>query len=276
MGMDSGSQNGNNANSKSGKNSVNGWTGIHYLFYPGPSYLRPFFLIFIIILILLFYRAAVKTSEKQDISATGRSALTGTVTYSKWYSDESGLISSDAALTEGLEYFYSRTGVQPYVMLLPYEEAFWSNGEWQEEAADTYLANVYNDTFTDGGHLIFAYFGCENDTEEMNGVFHFYYGSSAPAIMNQEAEAIFRDYFAENHSSSDLDVSELIGNTFAQTADQIMYESSEPDPDSDSDNTVLKIGLAAVLIYAVIGLTVVSILRRKSRKKQQNTNEKET
>lgn len=236
----------------------------HFPKFPPPAYLRPFFLIFIIILALVFLGTSEKGHEDQD--QITRSALTGTVTYPGWYSDELDLISSESALTDGLEYFYSETGVQPYVMLLSYNESFWNNGEWMEDAAEAYLARTYENMFSDGGHLIFAYFGCKDDTAAMDGVFYFYYGSTAISVMDEEAETIFQNCFAENSENTDQGTAGIIGNTFVHTADRIMNEDSGSDSDSDSDNTALKIGLIAVVAYAVIGLTVLFILRRKDKK----------
>lgn len=239
--------------------------------FPPPGYLRPFFLIFIIILVLAFYGVNKKTSKDQETSQIKRSALTETVTYPEWYSDELGLISSEAPLTDGLEYFYSETGIQPYVMLLSYNESFWENGEWKEDAAETFLDGIYANMFSDGGHLIFAYFGSENDTESMYGVFYFYYGSSAMSVMDQEAETIFWNCFEDNYDNTDLNTAEFIGNTFVHTADRIMNEGG----DSDSADLIFIIGLIAVLIYAVLGLTVIFIFRRKDKKIKQTENEKE-
>ena len=163
--------------------------------------------------------------------------------------DELNFIDHDTDLTDGLKYFYSRTGIQPYVMLLEYDPSVWINGEWNENAAEEYLAQVYNDTFSDNGHMIFAYIACENDSEDMDGTFYLYYGSAAYSIMDHEAETIFWSYFDMNYNNLDLSIAEFIGQTFRETADNIMHIST------DGNNPLI----TAAVVFAVICVIVVII-----------------
>lgn len=183
------------------------------------------------------------------VSRTERTAVTGTSTYADWYLDELAFIDHDTDLTDGLKYFYSQTGIQPYVMLLEYDPSVWINGEWNENAAEEYLAQVYNDTFSDNGHMIFAYFACENDSEDMDGTFYLYYGSAAYSIMDHEAETIFWSYFDMNYNNLDLSIAEFIGQTFRETADNIMHIST------DGNNPLI----TAAVVFAVICVIVVII-----------------
>ena len=134
-------------------------------------------------------------------------------------------------------------------MLLEYDPSVWINGEWNENAAEEYLAQVYNDTFSDNGHMIFAYFACENDSEDMDGTFYLYYGSAAYSIMDHEAETIFWSYFDMNYNNLDLSIAEFIGQTFRETADNIMHIST------DGNNTLV----TAAVVFAVICVIVVII-----------------
>ena len=111
-----------------------------------------------------------------------------------------------------------------------------SDGKWNEAAAEEYLAQIYNETFSDNGHLIFAYFACENDSEDMDGTFYLYYGSAAYSIMDAEAETIFWSYFDMNYNNLDLSIAEFMGQTFRQTADNIMHIST------DGNNSALRHG----------------------------------
>lgn len=181
----------------------------------------PIFIIIILVLFISFQTS--KNSNEITVSRTERTAVTGTSTHSEWYIDELNFIEHDTDLTDGLKYFYSQTGIQPFVILLDYNPAFWSEGKWSEAAAEEYLTQVYTNTFSDNGHLIFAYFACENDSENMDGVFYFYYGSAAYSIMDNEAETIFWSYFDMNYNDLDQSISEFIGQTFQQTADNIMH-----------------------------------------------------
>lgn len=205
------------------------------------------------------------SSETKSVepSATKREAVTGTTTYDAWYVDELNYIHHTDDLTKGLKYFYSKTGIQPYVLLLDYDGSFWKNGNWDEDAATDYLADVYKNTFSDNGHLILAYFACENDTEDaLDGMFYFYYGSSAFTIMDREAEDIFWSYFDINYDNLDLNTGQFISASFEQTADNIMHIEKSNAP------TILII-LGVVLIFVLVILLLNKYLGKTKRTQEQ-------
>ena len=234
--------------------------------FGGPGGCSTVILLVIIILAVISCVAPDWGSSRQDIdvtvSRTERTAVTGTKTYSNWYLDELGFIDHDTDLIDGLKYFYSKTGIQPYVMLLDYDESLWDGGNWNEDAAEQYLAQVYADTFSDNGHLIFAYFACENDTEDMDGMFYFYYGSAAYSIMDDEAETIFWSYFDMNYNNLDLSIAEFIGQTFEETADNIMHVGTS------GISTLIK----AAVVFAVICVAaiIIGIVVAKRAAKKDN------
>lgn len=216
----------------------------------------------LIVLLFFFVNAAQNQQETSSVavSRTERTAITGTETYGEWYQDDLGYIDHDTDLTDGLKYFYSQTGIQPYVMLLDYDPDMWKNGKWNESVAETCLAGIYNDTFSDNGHLIFAYFACENDSEDMNGTFYFYYGSAAYSIMDDEAEDIFWSYFDMNYNDLDQSIAEFIGKTFEETADNIMHNSKNSDI---SLIEIIPVFLAVSVVVIVICVVVIWNMKKK-------------
>lgn len=230
--------------------------------------------VFILLIIVIFAIASVmipnRNGSQSDteiaVSRTERTAVTGTVTYGSWYLDELGYIDHDTDLTDGLKYFYSQTGIQPYVMLLQYDESIWPNGNWSETEAEDYLAQVYKDTFSDNGHMILAYFACENDSEDMDGMFYIYYGSAAYSIMDAEAETIFWSYFDMNYNNLDLSIAEFIGQTFEETADNIMHI------ESSGNNTLLKAAAIFAVICVVVIVAGIVIAKRAGRKDSEDFN----
>lgn len=216
-----------------------------------------------VILLFIFSRLLPGTSQDDPevtVSRTERTAVTGTTTCADWYIDDLGFIDHDSDLTDGLKYFYSQTGIQPYVMLLEYDPSIWSDGKWSEAAAEEYLAQVYSRTFSDNGHMIFAYFACENDSEDMDGTFYIYYGSAAYSIMDDEAETIFWSYFDMNYNNLDLNIAEFIGRTFRQTADNIMHISS------DSRNPLLTSAAVFGVICVIVIAAGIVIIKRAGKK----------
>lgn len=224
-------------------------------------------IIFILAFVPLFLNnGSVQESSEITVSFTERTAVTGTDTYSEWYLDELNFIDHDTDLTDGLKYFYSQTGIQPYVMLLDYNDSIWLDGKWSEDAAEKYLAQVYENTFSDNGHMIFAYFACENDSEDMDGMFYIYYGSAAYSIMDAEAETIFWSYFDMNYNNLDLSIAEFIGQTFEETADNIMHVGSS------KNNTLIKAAVVFAVICAIVLIAGIVIARRASRKDAEDFN----
>nr|WP_317362701.1 hypothetical protein [uncultured Blautia sp.] len=219
-------------------------------------------LAFIIVLIILFAAIRFNTQNDQNPkvsqSATQRTAITGTTSYKDWYQDDLNYIENDSDLTDGLKYFYSKTGIQPYVMMMDYNSAFWKNGAWDEEAADQYLADFYKNTFTDNGHMILAYFACENDSRDLDGTFYLYYGSAAYSVMDQEAERIFWSYFDTNYDNLDYSIAEFMGKSFTQTADNIMHIEKE----HTTKEVIFIIFGAVIIIFIILTIIIRSILRR--------------
>ncbi len=218
-------------------------------------------LLLIIVFVQFLPKAGSSPAEPEvTVSRTERTALTGTAAYGEWYFDELGYIDHDTDLTDGLKYFYSQTGIQPYVMLLDYDSSFWKNGNWQEDTAEDYLAQIYKDTFSDNGHMILAYFACENDSEDMDGTFYIYYGSAAYSIMDAEAETIFWSYFDMNYNDLDQSIAEFIGETFRETADNIMHV------EADSGSTLIKAAVVFGVICVVMIIIGIIVARRTNRR----------
>lgn len=226
-----------------------------------------FTLIVLFILVIGLFQFFPGSGSSQNapevtVSRTERTAVTGTSTYADWYIDELGFIDHATDLTDGLKYFYSQTGIQPYVMLLEYDPSIWINGKWNEDAAEQYLAQVYENTFSDNGHLIFAYFACENDSEDMDGTFYLYYGSAAYSIMDDEAETIFWSYFDMNYNNLDLSIAEFMGQTFRQTADNIMHISTS------GNNTLVTTAVVFAVICVVVIIIGIVVVKKMNKREE--------
>lgn len=227
-----------------------------------------FSLIVLLIVVIGLFNQLFPGGSSQDpeiaVSRTERTPVSGTISYADWYLDELGFIDHDTDLTDGLKYFYSQTGIQPYIVLLQYDPSVWTDGKWDETAAEEYLAQMYHETFSDNGHLIFAYFACENDSEDMDGTFYLYYGSAAYSIMDDEAETIFWSYFDMNYNNLDLSIAEFMGRTFRQTADNIMHISTT----EDNSNTFVTICAAFAVVCVIVIIAGIIVFYKMNRKEE--------
>ena len=191
-----------------------------------------------------------------------REPLQGVVNKTDWYQDDLGWISSERVLIQGLEDFYNETGIQPFVLFVPYSEDLWNNGNLDPTKADEYLEKFYDDNFDDEGHFIFAYFQCANDSkQEMEGEFRYLSGYSADTIMDNEAISILWGYFETNYYNTSLTTEEMIANTFSQTAKSIMQ-----NPDEESKVPMV---LSIILIVIIVIVIIYAIVKNNSRKKKE-------
>lgn len=134
------------------------------------------------------------------------------------YDDGIGWIGSGNKLTKGMDYFYDKTGVQPYLVLVPYGTV-----ELEAAAEEEYLNNYYDSTFTDEGHFLVAYFACQGDSPSvMDGDFRYITGNSTRTVMDDEALEIFLSYLKKNYNNTSLSVEQLFANSFKESGKAIM------------------------------------------------------
>lgn len=221
----------------------------------------------VIVFLLVLFSCVALVSGDEMTNTTERTALSGAVKKTDWYRDDIGWVSSKSVLIEGMEYFYNETGVQPYFLLVSYDKELWKDDVLLAEKADEYLEKVYEDTFDDEAHFIFAYFEAKNDSRnEMDGEFRYMQGYSVDTIMDNEALKIFWGYFEDNYYDTSLTMEEMVSETFTDTADSIM---SKPTNIWD-----FAIGLAIIggIVMVVVGIvTVVKTKARRAKEKEEYT-----
>lgn len=242
---------------------------------PGPGYtyrrsqgsigstIIAIFIILMIIVIPTIQKTSVNSS-KVSKNTTQRVALNGVVSKTDWYEDKIGWITSKNDLITGLEEFYKKTGIQPYVLFVPYSGQYWNGNNIIVTKADEYLEEVYKEKFKDEGHFIFAYFQCKNDSKsEMDGEFRYLSGYSADTIMDNEAISILWGYFETNYYNTSLSIEKMISKTFSETAKSIM---SKPTNGWD---------VAKILIIAIVIILIIVFIYKMIKSKHQREKEKE-
>ncbi len=177
--------------------------------------------IWIMIMVVFVITGMVLT--KSEGIAKQKQALDGLVIETAWYEDSLKWIDNEKVLVKGLKKFYQKTGVQPYILFIPYSNQYWNGLKLDIEKAERYLNSVYNKEFSDGAHIIFAYFESKNDSKaEVKGEFQCFCGQDAAIIVDEEARDILWGYFRRNDSKIALSLEEKISNTFSETAESIM------------------------------------------------------
>lgn len=228
-----------------------------------------YIIVIVFIIIMAFAISLNNNSYNIPKSTKNRSALSGVVTKTDWYKDDIGWITSKSTLISGLEDFYKKTGIQPYVLFVPYSAKFWNGNNINSTVADEYLEEVYSKTFKDEGHFIFAYFQCKNDIKsEMDGEFRYLLGYSADSIMDSEALTIFWGFFQKNYYNTSLSMEKMISNTFSETAKSIMSKAT-------TGWDVFKVIVIVIAIVVIIIFVYKTIKIKEKRKKEKEEYTKE-
>jgi hypothetical protein len=144
--------------------------------------------------------------------------------------------------------------VQPYLWIA--EEINGSrDASWEE--IETALNAVYEEKFTDEGHLILLFY------EPKKGVYKTSYlaGSAAKTVIDEEASQIILDYF-DKYYYSDLEEDEYFAAVFDKSADRIMSVSF-------GLRHVVMI-IAALIVLFILYRTAAMILRHRRIKRQQD------
>lgn len=226
-------------------------------------------MVFIILLVITIFVLISKGSSNVQKSTKNREPLSGVVSKTDWYEDDLGWIRNKRDLVDGLEDFYNETGIQPYVMMIPYADEYWNGSTLNPTKADEYLEKVYKNKFKDEGHFIFAYFSCRNDSQsEMDGEFRYVSGFAADSIMDDEALKIFWGYFEKNYYNTSLSIEEMISDTFSSTADSIMSRAT-----NGWDFAKIAIMVGGVVGVIVVVYLITKIKAKRAKEKEDYTKE---
>jgi len=173
----------------------------------------------------------------------------------KWYRDDWGdwidKSGEAEAVKSGLEYFYNKTGVQPYLWIMGEEgKDYMSEGSLEELGDETYKEMFGNDE----GHLLVIF--REYPNASSNYICTVTPGSDAETIvMDEQAREILLDYIDFFYTNEDLNEGQFFKNAFMRAGDRIMIKQM---------TTKQIVMIIVVVLVVVIGIIIVaSIIRKK-------------
>lgn len=166
-----------------------------------------------------------------------------------YFTDKDGSwITQPRILEDGMRTFYKKTGVWPYLYILP-------NGQTTSISELTSISkDLYNQLFDDEAHFLLVF--CDNDQGGYNCGYTV--GSDAKTIMDDEAIGILNDYLDRYYHDMDRSEEEIFSDTFANTASRIMSKTLSPVP-------FLAGGVAVIAICG----TVIFVVRRRNQRKAE-------
>lgn len=213
-------------------------------------------ILILLFIVLIMFVAGAFVSVQRDkaipYSTVQREALDkSNVNKTKYYDDTLGWIASGKKVEKSMEYFFDKTGVQPYLLIVDN-----INGDkWPNDTKiDEYLNSVYNEKFTDEQHIILLYL--DNGNEWLT---HYLCGKNAKTVMDDEACEIMLSYF-DYYATSEMDDDDYFSTSFKKSADRIMEFGK-------TDNRML---YAIVLFVVVTAILVVLFLILKHKERVKN------
>ena len=194
---------------------------------------------------------------QQSASAVVREELpAGAVTETAYYTDEDGTwIDDPGQLESGLKAFFDKTGVQPYVYILP-------NGQTTSTSELTTQAEaLYDRLFSDEGHFLLVF--CDDG----NGSYNCGYavGSLAAGVMDDEAIGILAEQLERAYNDYSLTEEEIFSQAFERTADLIMGAAES----QQASRTAGTVAVAVVVVAAVGGVAYVVVRRKRTRERER-------
>ena len=178
-----------------------------------------------------------------------------------WYQNDTGGIlgeDDEEYLITGMEYFYEKTGVQPFLWVSEYQEEMNTLPAHQNRYKDRekLMADKYEELFkSDGGHVLIS---LSNNSKVPYLYFWVCYpGESAKMqVMDDEAVQILTDCLSTMFEPHTPNPGLSISNAFIKAADTMMM-----------DQTFISYALAIVIVAALIFITVICVSSiRKSGK----------
>lgn len=130
--------------------------------------------------------------------------------------DSLGWLSDAEEVEAAMDYFYDRTGVQPYLLIC---DSIDGKGEEITDAeAETFLQGLYESLYADEGHMLFVFM----EYEESEYITYLYAGTDAGSVMDGEAREMFLNNVDWYYSDSSLSDDAYFAKIFRNSADDIM------------------------------------------------------
>ena len=153
------------------------------------------------------------SSSQPKTNYSGQSSGAIEPVVGEYFTDRLGWIKQSATLNAGMEAFFKKTGVKPYLYLT---DNVYGSTEPSDKQMDTFANSLYDKLFTDENHFLLVF-------QEYGDYYMTWYvsGSDAAEVVDEEAANIVLDYVDEYYSS-DMGEEEYFSNVFSMAAGDIM------------------------------------------------------
>lgn len=170
-----------------------------------------FFLIFVLIGSSFLYEGITKSTVKREPLPKG------SVNETEYFYDELGWIDSVTKLEEGMKYFYTETGVQPFIYIT--DDVVGKGLLPTIEELKKFANETYDKLFTDEAHLLLIFY--EYDSQYAT---YCLTGVQAKSVVDTEGTDILLDYIDRYYYYSTLNESEFFSKSFYDSASRMMED----------------------------------------------------
>lgn len=213
--------------------------------------------------IMIMLIMAISTSNGSGIKAStvNRERLDGGSFTESCVDDQLGWIKgggmTEKAMGARLQPFWDATGVQPYVVMLPYGEGS-DDPDYRYQWADDY----YSENIGRDDAMLLAYFDAEPD-----GNWEMVCGNLTGSVLDPEAKEIFWSVLDSKWNDLDNSVPEALEKAFSDAGRRIMAKTT----------TGADVAKWAVILCCVIaaGITAVAVMNARRRHKAEEAAETE-
>ena len=188
----------------------------------------------------------------------------------EWYQDDWGTwitegSGEEAALIDGLEYFYEKTGVQPYLWITGEDvgKEYQSEGSLEDWAEDKYV-DLFGE---DEGHLLIVFREYPDESGDYICTVTPGYNAST-VVMDDEAREILLDYIDYYYEKTEYNEGEFFEQALMKAADRMMTKQL-------STRAIITI-VVVVIIAAIVIVIIVNVRKkRKIAEAKEKTRQKE-
>ena len=215
----------------------------------------------IMLIAVVFFLGNAAGARRDALNAKIREKLPSEacVVSDVWMEDDLGWISSKRTVQQGMEYFYERTGIQPYLLVSDSLGGISAAGITDAQAENA-LKELYDSLYQDEGHMIFTFL----EYAPSQYVTYLYTGRSADSVMDADAREIFLDNADNYYTDSSLSDEAFFAKVFANSADQIMK-----DPSRSTAMAIFYVAASGAILLILAGGLIAFKLREQRMKETE-------
>lgn len=230
-----------------------------------PGWYKVLCIFMAVVVISLLVAAANARSAAQGNVTREKLGADACISTDKLIDDELDWITDMGTVKKGMDYFYDKTGVQPYLLICDNMDG--KGEEITDDEAEGYLRDLYDSMYSDEGHMIFAFL----EYEPSEYITFLYTGRSADSVIDADARGIFLDNADRYYTDTSLPDEEFFAKTFRSSADTIM-EDAAGNAKSALTYVIASIVLVVIMVCGLICFKIAEQKRREAEEMRQILN----